>query len=135
MNTIRSVEVEEYDRNNKRAGTTLSEPTWEQFLGAREAVQKRGNQLAGVSITAENGSFLYALGSDGLYFALHHTADGSQYQPLPDPARSGEEVTILISGAATTLPRAFLFDEPTLLRVLWDFWQGRLDVSTGWEPL
>lgn len=133
--TIRKFEIGEYADTMRSSHTIVPDPTWEQFLESWTRAQNRGRQFAGLTIMSENGSTLWVDGSDGLFFALYSNADGFQFQPLPDPAYPECEVTVILGGVNTTLPRAFLFDEATLLRVVWDYWQGQLDVSTGWEPL
>ena len=133
--TIRSISVDEYDHKNRLRTTTLPHPTWEQFLDVFRTVQRRERRFAGITVTAEDGSYLLMDGSEGLFFVLYQGADGFQFQPLADPSQPDEEVTILCGGVDTTLPRAILFDEPTTVRVTKDFWHGRLDTSSGWEPL
>jgi hypothetical protein len=132
---ITLIKIGEYDDKNRLLDTTVPNPTWERFLEVFDKVQKRERPFAGVTVTAEDGSWLLVEGSDGLFFALYQNANGFQFQPLPDPSQAAGEVTIICGGVSTTLPRAFLFDEPTTLRVIWAFWQGQLDVSTGWESL
>lgn len=133
--TIRSISIHEYDDKNCLFSTAVPAPTWEQFLEVLDTVQKYERRFAGVTVTAEDGSYLLIDGSDGLFFVLFQGADGLQFQPLPDASQPDGEVTILCGGVLTTLPRACLLDEPTLLRAVWDYWQGQLDVTTGWEPL
>jgi hypothetical protein len=87
-----------------------------------------------MTVTAADGSTLIIDGSDGLYFVLVQRPDGTQFQPVDTSPLVGD-VTIMISGCATTLPRSCLFDEPTVVRVIQEFQEGRLNTSTGWEPL
>ncbi|MCE9562547.1 MAG: hypothetical protein K8U57_10895 [Planctomycetes bacterium] len=87
-----------------------------------------------MTITGADGSSLLIDGSDGLYFILVQQADGSQFQPL-NTSPLASDVTIMIGGVSTTLPRSCLLDEPTMLRVIREFRDGRLDTSGGWEPL
>jgi hypothetical protein len=132
---IRSLEIGEYDERNRLRTETVPDPTWAQFIDVFTAIQRRERRFAGITVVAEDGSFLLIDGSDGLFFVLYRNVEGFQYQPLPDPSRPDGDVTIICGGARTTLPRTLLFDEATALRVIWDFWQGQLDISTGWEPL
>jgi hypothetical protein len=132
---IRLIEIGEYDTENCLRTETVPDATWEQFLEVFAAVQKRELRFAGITVAAEDDSFLLIDGSEGLFFVLYQDANGFQFQPLPDPSQPVGDVAIVCGGVRTTLPRAVLFDEGTLFRVAWDFWQGQLDISTGWEPL
>src|SRR4051794_19785432 len=116
--TIRSIEIGEYDDRNRLLSTPVSDPTWDQFLGIFHKVQKHERCFAGVTITLQDGSFLIVDGSDGLFFTLYQAADGFQFQPLPDASQPDGDVTIICGGVKTTLPRAYSFDEQTTLRVI-----------------
>ena len=132
---IRAIEMHEYDEKNRLVSSTIPNPSWERFLDGFDTTQRRERAFAGITVTAQDGSFLLIDGSDGLFFALYERADGFQFQSLANPLQLDEEVTIICGGVATTLPRAYLLEEAAALRVVWDFWQGQLDTTVGWEPL
>jgi hypothetical protein len=131
---VRAPEVFRYDNRTRLRSKTVANPTWAAFLNHFKNVRGRPRRPAGVILHSEDGSRLVIDGSDGLYFALYELPDRSQFQPL-DPIHEGEEVTILCGGVETPLPRSCVFDEPALLHVARQFWNGSVDTSSGWESL
>lgn len=131
---VRTLEVFRYDNRNRLRAKTIADPTWAAVLNHFQSVRGRPHRPAGAILYSEGGSRLMIDGSDGLHFTLYELPDGSRFQPL-DRTQPDEEVLIVCGGVETPLPRSCVLDEPALLCVVRQFWNGNVYTSSGWEPL